>query len=96
LPAEVYALDGDYMVAPGARLEIGPDGKLYETMGGISDIINNPVVMAASTVMSLAAAYHGYKRNQSVGWALAWGAAGAFTGPLALVIALAQGFGKKK
>lgn len=34
LPAEVYALDGsDYLVAPGARLEVSKKGKLYETLG---------------------------------------------------------------
>lgn len=33
LPQEVYSLDGDYIMAPGARLEVGPHGKLYETMG---------------------------------------------------------------
>lgn len=27
---------GDYMVSPGARLEVGPGGKLYETLGAYS------------------------------------------------------------
>jgi len=37
LPEEVYSLDSDYMVAPGARLEVGPHGKLYESMGDLDD-----------------------------------------------------------
>ena len=35
LPEEVYALDGTYMVSPGARLKVGPEGGLYETLGAI-------------------------------------------------------------
>jgi len=43
---------------------------------------------------SLACAYHGYKRNSSVGWALWWGLVGSM--PITPIIALAQGFGKPK
>lgn len=43
-----------------------------------------------------ASVYHGYKRNRSVGWALVWGAAGAFFPIVTPAIALAQGFGKRK
>lgn len=50
----------------------------------------------AGTVAAVAGVYHGYKRNDSVGWALGWGIlAGAF--PLVTIpIAVAQGFGKRK
>jgi len=44
---------------------------------------------------SLACAYHGYKRNDSVGWAIAWGALGGLS-LITPVIALAQGYGKPK
>lgn len=50
---------------------------------------------AISTVSMAASAYHGYKRNQSVGWALVWGALGAMFPILVPTIAVAQGFGKK-
>lgn len=50
----------------------------------------------ASTVSMAASAYHGYKRNQSVGWALAWGLMGALFPVITPVIAVAQGFGKRK
>lgn len=40
----------------------------------------------------LAMMYHGYKRNDSIGWGLAWG----FTGLLGVPFALVQGFGQPK
>ena len=49
----------------------------------------------ASTVSSAASVYHGYKRNESIGWALLWGAMGATFPIVTPVIAIAQGFGKK-
>lgn len=51
---------------------------------------------AASTASMAAGAYHGYRRNQSIGWALAWGFAGAIFPIITPGIALAQGFGKRK
>jgi hypothetical protein len=41
-----------------------------------------------------ASAYHGYKRNESVGWALWWGICGAALPVITPAIAFAQGFGK--
>lgn len=40
--------------------------------------------------------YHGYKRNDSVGWALVWGILGSIVWPVTVPIAAAQGFGKPK
>jgi hypothetical protein len=40
-------------------------------------------------------AYHGYKRNNSVGWAIAW-ALGSIVWPVTLPIAFAQGFAKTR
>lgn len=45
---------------------------------------------------TVALAYHGYKRNNSVGWALVWGVFGGMFWPVAAPIALAQGFGEKR
>jgi len=47
-------------------------------------------------VTGAAAIYHGYKRNDSVGWALWWGLMGAAFPVITIPIALAQGFGKRK
>lgn len=49
-----------------------------------------------STVSMAASAYHGYKRNNSIGWALIWGLLGAAFPVIVPVIAVAQGFGKRK
>lgn len=60
----------------------------------------NRAVMYASSALSLASAgasaYHGYKRNDSVGWAVAWGLLGGIFPVITPAIALAQGFGKRK
>jgi len=45
-------------------------------------------------VVGTAAIYHGYKRNESVGWALVWGVLGSAFWPVAAPVMLAQGFGK--
>lgn len=40
-------------------------------------------------------AYHGYKRNNSIGWAIWWGFAGGAVPLFAIPIALAQGYGQR-
>lgn len=80
-------------VAPGAQQQnqmppnsyVNADGSL--TNLGVS-------VMLLSTVSAGASAYHGYKRNKSVGWALVWGFFGGSFPIVVPAIALAQGFGK--
>jgi len=48
-----------------------------------------------SAISGAACVYHGYKRhNESIGWALGWGAVGALVPVIGPVIAVAQGFGK--
>jgi hypothetical protein len=42
----------------------------------------------------LGGAYHGYKRNDSFGWAFGWALFGGAIWPLALPVMFAQGFGK--
>lgn len=49
-----------------------------------------------STASMGVSAYHGYKRNQSIGWALVWGFFGGVFPVIVPVIAVAQGFGKRK
>lgn len=48
-----------------------------------------------AVVSSAAAAYHGYKRNQSIGWAVAWGLLGGVAPVITPAIAVAQGFGRR-
>ena len=40
-------------------------------------------------------AYHGYKRNRSVGWAAWWGLMGLIFPVVTPAVAIAQGFGKR-
>lgn len=74
------------------------DGTFYESMGAITtdpfiQALSNPVVKIAG---GLAAAYHGYKRSNSPGVALVWGALGAFSPIITNGVALYQGYGKKQ
>ena len=43
-----------------------------------------------------ASVYHGYRRNNSLGWGLWWGLMGGLFPVVTPAIALAQGFGKRK
>jgi hypothetical protein len=40
-------------------------------------------------------AYHGYKRNESVGWAIVWAFLGGIAPVVVIPVAFAQGIGKK-
>lgn len=59
----------------------------------------NPVATTVWGVLSAvsagASAYHGYKRNNSVGWAIVWGLLGGIFPILVPAIAIAEGFGKR-
>jgi hypothetical protein len=56
-----------------------------------------PVFWGAAALASAgASAYHGYKRNESVGWAVVWGILGSMFPIITPAVALAQGFGKPK
>ena len=58
------------------------------------------VLGTAAGVASLAGtalgAYHGYKRNDSIGWGIAWGLLGGAFPIIVIPVALAQGFGTRK
>lgn len=56
-----------------------------------------PVAVYAmlGTISAAASAYHGYRRNQSVGWALWWAAMGYVAPVITPAIGLAQGWGKR-
>lgn len=69
-------------------------------LGGVADLsklTTSQKIWGAVSVASCAlGAYHGYKRNSSVGWALWWGAMGSIFPVITPAIALAQGFGKRR
>lgn len=59
----------------------------------LSDVTGSPLVKTGAGVAML---YHGYKRNNSIFWALVWGAMGKWEPLITVPIAIAQGFGQKK
>ena len=52
--------------------------------------------MVAGIASVGASAYHGYKRNNSVGWAIVWGLLGGLAPVITPAVAVAQGFGERK
>jgi len=52
-----------------------------------------PVLSLAGLVTGI---YHGYKRNNSAGWALAWGLFGSVMPFISVPLSIAQGYGEKK
>jgi hypothetical protein len=54
-----------------------------------------PAYQLVATASMAASAFHGYKRNESVGWALWWGLMGGMFPVITPVIAVAQGFAKR-
>ena len=50
----------------------------------------------ATAVSSLGLAYHGYRRNDSIGWAIVWAIVGGMFWPVGWGVALAQGYGDPK
>ncbi len=58
---------------------------------------NWPTIAGILSIASAAASgYHGYKRNNSLGWALWWFFMGSIFPVVTPAIALAQGFGKHR
>ncbi len=74
-------------VAPAGQLAYGPQSNPAPQ-------ISTPLA-AVMAVSGAASAYHGYKRNESVGWAVWWGIMGASFPVIVPAIAFAQGFGQR-
>ena len=51
---------------------------------------------AMFTASVAASAYHGTRRNDSVGWGVIWGMLGFVAPVITPAVAVAQGFGKRK
>jgi hypothetical protein len=91
-PASATGLE-KYAAFVGARTGCVP-------LAGLGQTEISPAVRVAygvvSTASMAASAYHGYRRNNSIGWALWWGLMGALFPILVPVLAVAQGFGKRR
>lgn len=101
-PANFYAPapEADRTTVP---LAAEVSNKLTQALNGIQLASNfngnqegNSLWKMAALVAAPVCAYHGYKRNESVGWAIWWGIMGGISPIIAPVIAVAQGFGKEK
>jgi hypothetical protein len=80
-------------VAPGAQQQNPmPPTPYLNADGSLTNL--GVAVLLVRTVSAGASAYHGYKRNKSVGWAVAWGFFGGAFPIVVPAIALAQGFAK--
>jgi hypothetical protein len=69
------------------------DDKASDDRPSLSGLISSPAVKTASAV---ALTYHGYRRTGSILWALFYGLVGRTVPVVAVPIAAAQGFGKKR
>jgi len=85
-----------------AALRRGPRTRDGLQLNGLGDAMSSidtsspgfMVWSVVSTASMAASAYHGYKRNKSVGWAIVWGAMGAIFPVITPVIAVAEGYAK--
>jgi len=94
----VGAVEGFYPDRWEKLLSARPLDGLHAFGGALGDVnvsLGSPVWGAISLVSSAVSAYHGYKRNQSVGWAIWWALMGGIFPIITPVIALAQGYGKR-
>lgn len=55
-----------------------------------------PIYTALTLAGTSLGAYHGYKRNQSVGWAIGWAFLGGLAPIIVIPLAFAQGLGQPK
>jgi hypothetical protein len=73
------------------------EARRFQSLPGLPITVRQAKIWGVLATMSMAAgAFHGYRRNQSVGWALAWAFLGLMFPVITPTIAVAQGFGKRK
>ncbi len=73
-------------VSPTLTMTVRPAGQAEAPISTVS-----MVLVTSSVALS---AYHGYRRNRSIGWAVWWALMGALFPVVTPAIALAQGFGQ--
>jgi hypothetical protein len=76
--------------APSLPSKRKPEMGLIDPLG-VGLAVEGTIVLASVA----ASAYHGYKRNRSVGWAAWWGFMGLLFPIVTPAVAIAQGFGKR-
>jgi hypothetical protein len=81
--------------APASSSAAVPPSSPYSPQALLAQL-SSPLWRTIAAVSTAVSAYHGYKRNNSVGWALWWGFCGGFAPIVTPAIALAQGYGKPR
>jgi len=71
-------------------------GEPTDSSAPSSSIFESPAYQALGVVGMGVGAYHGYKRNNSVGWAVGWAILGGMFPIIVIPVAFAQGIGKPK
>lgn len=74
-----------------ASLSVTPNGNGFRVNTGFG--VSWALI---SGVSGLASLWHGYRRNNALGWGLMWGAMGVLFPVVTPVVGLAQGWGKRK
>jgi hypothetical protein len=102
-PLVVQALGLDESTAPSPAPAPAPvrPGTPAPAAAGVSDIPVASVMIAGTAALLFATSigastYHGYKRNNSVGWAAMWGFSAFLFPILTPAVGIAQGFGKRE
>jgi len=85
---------GPIWAAAGYGADPPPEGA--DAAQKIAAIYSNPLMVVLRLASTGISAYHGYKRNNSVGWALWWGFMGSMFPIVTPAIAFAQGIDKPK
>jgi len=79
---------------------MAPAARTTGELGAITEEQKQKLIASASSPWRMLAigalAYHGYKRNGSVGWAIGWALIGGLSPIIGGAVAIAQGFGKPK
>ena len=70
-------------------------GSVVPTVGQLSNDQFTALWQIASAASIGLSAYHGYRRNDSLGWGIIWGLLGGLFPIITPAIGLAQGFGKR-
>ena len=93
--ADVYRSDPAYYPGRGPYAQAVRQGWLTPDQADLYKKIA-VVMLIVRPISSAASAYHGYKRNNSIGWALWWSVMGGMFPIITPTIGLAQGWGKRK
>ena len=86
-------LDDDAARRRAAITSTGQDERPAVTERDVSTL--GVIATGLSVAGTTMGAYHGYKRNDSVGWGIGWALLGGAFPVIAIPIMLAQGFGEK-